>query len=130
MRIKSMFRWAAGTAVGITLAGVVLAREVTNPVPSTAKSIEAGRQLFQKYCKGVTARTRPVTDRWRRRMSILPTSQTPNGIRRHRRRDLLQHPRRHRSEVRYEIVEKPDDRCEIWSVVNYLRSIAAKPSQP
>jgi hypothetical protein len=27
-------------------------------------------------------------------------------------------------------VEKPDDRCEIWSVVNYLRSIAAKPSQP
>jgi cbb3-type cytochrome c oxidase subunit III len=47
-----MFRLAAGTAVGITLAGIVLAGEVTNPVPSTAKSIETGRQLFQKYCKG------------------------------------------------------------------------------
>ena len=48
---KSMFRVAAGTAVAITLAGTVLASEVTNPVPSTAKSIETGRQLFQKYCK-------------------------------------------------------------------------------
>ena len=52
MRTKLMFRWAAGTAVGITLAGIVLASEVTNPVPSTAKSIETGRQAFQKYCKG------------------------------------------------------------------------------
>ena len=46
-----MFRVAAGTAVAITLAGMVLASEVTNPVPPTAKSIETGRQLFQKYCK-------------------------------------------------------------------------------
>ena len=48
---KSMFRVAAGTAVAIALASMVLASEVTNPVPSTAKSIETGRQLFQKYCK-------------------------------------------------------------------------------
>ena len=47
-----MFHVAAGTAVAITLASLVLASEVTNPVPSTPKSIETGRQLFQKYCKG------------------------------------------------------------------------------
>src|ERR1700704_314840 len=47
-----MFRFAAGTAVVIALAGILLASEVTNPVPSTAKSVEAGHQLFQKYCKG------------------------------------------------------------------------------
>ena len=52
MRTESMFRLAAGTAVAITLASAVLASEVTNPVPATPKSIETGRQLFQKYCKG------------------------------------------------------------------------------
>ena len=47
-----MFRLAAGTAVGIALAGIVLAGAMQNPVPSTPKSIDSGRQLFQKYCKG------------------------------------------------------------------------------
>ena len=46
-----MFRLAAGL-FGITLASAVLASAAQNPVPSTAKSIETGRQLFQKYCKG------------------------------------------------------------------------------
>src|ERR1700674_3301576 len=52
MGTESMFRFAAGTEVVITLAGIMLASEVTNPVPPTAKSVETGRQLFQKYCKG------------------------------------------------------------------------------
>ena len=108
---KSMFRVAAGTAVAITLASMVLASEVTNPVPSTAKSIETGRQLFQKYCKACHgedatgngphgAEGRPSSEPDRRRVEI----------RRHRRRDLHEHSRRHRSEVRHEIVEEPDDR--------------------
>ena len=47
-----MFRLSVGMVVGAVLAGVVFANELQNPVPSTAKSIETGRQLFQKYCKG------------------------------------------------------------------------------
>ncbi len=47
-----MFRLAAGTVIGIALAGSVLAGALQNPVPSTPKSIETGRKLFQTYCKG------------------------------------------------------------------------------
>ena len=46
-----MFRVSVGIVAGAALLGVVLANELQNPVPSTAKSIGTGRQLFQKYCK-------------------------------------------------------------------------------
>ena len=46
-----MFRMAAGI-VGSALAGTVLASALQNPVPSTPKSIDTGRQLFQTYCTG------------------------------------------------------------------------------
>ena len=85
-----MFRMAAGI-IGIALAGTVLASALQNPVPSTPKSIETGRKLFQTYCKGC-----------------------------------------HGEDARGDGPQAPKDvhppnltDAEIWSVVNYLRSISA-----
>jgi cbb3-type cytochrome c oxidase subunit III len=47
-----MIRFSISVAIGATLASIALAGAAQNPVPSTPKSIETGRQLFQKYCKG------------------------------------------------------------------------------
>jgi len=58
-----MFRFLSGIAAGSFFAGVVLvvvidgqqaappASALKNPVASTPKSVEAGRKLFQQYCK-------------------------------------------------------------------------------
>jgi len=41
----------AARIIGVALAGTVLASAFQNPVPATPKSIENGRKLFQQYCK-------------------------------------------------------------------------------
>lgn len=126
-----MFRLAAGTAVAITLAGIVLASEVTNPVPSTAKSVETGRQLFQNYCKGCHGADAmgdgPLAPR-----DVHPPNLTDaewkygatdgqifanirNGI----------GPKFDMQSMKSRMTD-----AEIWSVVNYLRSIAAKRGSP
>lgn len=126
-----MFRLAAGTAVGITLAGVVLASEVTNPVPSTPKSVETGRRLFQKYCRGCHGEDATGNG------PLAPKDVQP--------------PNLTDAEWKYggtdgEIFTNIHDGigpkfdmkswksrmtdAEIWSVVNYLHSIPAKPGPP
>lgn len=126
-----MFRLAAGAAVAITLAGVVLASEVTNPVPSTPKSVETGRRLFQKYCRGCHGEDATGNG------PLAPKDVQP--------------PNLTDAEWKYggtdgEIFTNIHDGigpmfdmkswksrmtdAEIWSVVNYLRSIPAKPGPP
>ena len=125
-----MFHVAAGTAVAITLASLVLASEVTNPVPSTPKSIETGRQLFQKYCKGCHGEDATGNG-----------PQAPKDI---------HPPNLTDADWKYgatdgEIFTNIHDGigssamkswksrmtdAEIWNVVNYLRSIGTKPSAP
>ena len=126
-----MFHVAAGTAVAITLAGMVLASEVTNPVPSTAKSVETGRQLFQKYCKGChgadamgdgplapkNAHPPNLTDsEWKYGATDGDIfTNIHNGV----------DPKFDMPSMKSRMTD-----VEIWSVVNYLRSIAAKPDSP
>ena len=126
-----MFRSAAGTAVAIALASVALASEVTNPVPATPKSIETGRQLFQKYCKGCHGENAtgdgPLAPK-----DVHPPNLTDaewkygstdgeiftnihDGI----------GPKFDMKSMKSRMTD-----VEIWSVVNYLRSIGPKPGAP
>ena len=125
-----MFRLAAGTAVAITLAGIVLASEVTNPVPSTAKSVGRGRQLFQKYCKGCHGENATGNG------PLAPKDVHPP--------DLTDAEWRYGSsdgeiftnihdgigpKFDMESMKSRMTDAEIWSVVNYLRSIGGKNGQ-
>ena len=125
-----MFRLAAGTAVAIALAGIVPASELTNPVPPTAKSIETGRQLFQKYCKACHGENAtgngPLAPK-----DVHPPNLTDaewkygatdgeiftnihDGI----------GPKFEMKSMKSRMTD-----TEIWSVVNYLRSIGVKDGQ-
>ena len=126
-----MFRVLSGIAVGTFLAGTVLASEVPKPGPSTAKSIETGRQLFQKYCKGCHGEDATGDG------PLAPKDVHPSN---------LTDPEWKHGATDGEIFTNIHDgigpkfdmkswksrmtNAEIWSVVNYLRSIAARPSSP
>jgi mono/diheme cytochrome c family protein len=125
-----MFRLAAGTAVAIALAGIVPASELTNPVPPTAKSIETGRQLFQKYCKACHGENATgngplapkdvhppnLTDaEWRYGATDGEIfTNIHDGI----------GPKFEMKSMKSRMTD-----AEIWSVVNYLRSIGVKDGQ-
>ncbi len=130
MRTKSVFRSATGTAVAITLAGMVLASEVTNPVPSTPKSIETGRQLFQKYCKGCHGENATGDG------PLAPKDVHPPNLTdaewKHGSTDgeIFTNihdgigPKFDMKSMRSRMTD-----AEIWSIVNYLRSIGPKDGQ-
>ena len=125
-----MFRSATGTAVAITLAGMVLASEVTNPVPSTPKSIETGRQLFQKYCKGCHGENATGDG------PLAPKDVHPPNLTdaewKHGSTDgeIFTNihdgigPKFDMKSMRSRMTD-----AEIWSIVNYLRSIGPKDGQ-
>jgi cytochrome c oxidase cbb3-type subunit 3 len=48
MRFKG---WVAGAAAMVAIAPASLDGQAANPVPPAAKSIAAGADLYQKYCK-------------------------------------------------------------------------------
>ena len=113
-----MIRGGGACLVVVVLAGSsgvgaqeAAAGPITNPVPLGAKSIATGGRLFQKYCKAchnadatgdgpLAPKGCPSAEPHRRRLEI----------RRDRRRDLHEHPRRHRAAIRHEADEEPDDR--------------------
>ena len=124
-----MFRLAAGL-FGIALAGTVLASAAQNAVPSTAKSIETGRQLFQKYCKGCHGENATgdgplapkdvhppnLTDaEWKYGATDVEIFKNiHDGI----------GPKFDMKSMKSRMTD-----AEIWSVVNYLRSIGPKDGQ-
>jgi cbb3-type cytochrome c oxidase subunit III len=136
-----MFRALSGAVAGTFLAGVVLvgvldgqqpqstspARDLKNPVPSSAKSVETGRKLFKQYCRpchGEDAKGNgPMAPK-----DIHPPNLTDavwgygstdgeiftnirNGI----------GPKFNMKSWKSKMTED-----QIWSVVNYLRSLGAK----
>ena len=125
-----MFRTAAGM-IGVALASTLLASAFQNPVPSTPKSVETGRQLFQKYCKGCHGENAtgdgPLAPK-----DVHPPNLTDAEWKYGATDGEIF------SNIREGIGPKFDMKswksrmtdAEIWSVVNYLRSIAAKPGQP
>lgn len=126
-----MLRLSAGIVVGAALAAVVVAGEVTNPIPSTAKSVETGRQLFQKYCKGCHGADAmgggPLAPK-----DVHPPNLTDaewkhgaaDGEIFTNIRDGVG-PQFDMQPMRSRMTD-----AEIWSIVNYLRSIARKPGSP
>ena len=126
-----MCRLSAGLVVGVALAGSVFASELQNPVPSTAKSIETGRQLFQKYCKGCHGED-ATGDGLQAPKDVHPPNLTDAEWK------YGASDREIFTNIHDGIGPKFDMKswksrmtdAEIWSVVNYLRRIAAKPSAP
>jgi cbb3-type cytochrome c oxidase subunit III len=124
-----MFRLAAGTAVGIALAGLVLAGAAQNPVPSTPKSIDNGRQSFQKYCKGCHGED-ATGDGPQSPKDVHPPNltdaewkfgATDNEIFKNIHDGVG--PNSAMKSWKSRMTD-----AEIWNVVNYLRSIGPKPS--
>jgi mono/diheme cytochrome c family protein len=126
MGTKSMFHLAAGTTVAITLASMVLASEVSNPVPSTPKSIETGRQLFQKYCKGCHGEDAtgngPLAPKDVHPPNLADTEWKYGATDAEIFRNIHDGigPKFDMKSMKSRMTD-----TEIWSVVNYLRSISA-----
>jgi cbb3-type cytochrome c oxidase subunit III len=124
-----MVRFAIISVFAISLAGSVLAGEVTNPVPATAKSVEAGRQLFQKYCKGCHGES-ATGDGPQAPKDIHPPNLT-DAEWKHGGADADIF-----TTIRDGVGPKFDMKswksrmteADIWNVVNYLRSIGPKPA--
>ena len=122
-----MFRLAAGTAVAIALAGILPASELTNPVPPTVKSIETGRQLFQKYCKACHGEN-ATGDGPQAPKDVHPPNLTDTEWK-HGATDGEIFTNIHDGigpKFDMKSMKSRMTDTEIWSVVNYLRSLATR----
>ena len=104
-------RFLTGVAAVFIAAAAPLAGQVTNPVPPAAKSIAAGAQLYQKYCKACHGEDATGDG------PLAPKDVHPPNLRdaewKYGATDgeiFTQHQQRHRPQVRHEGDEEPDDR--------------------
>ena len=124
-------RFLTGVAAVFIAAVAPLAGQVTNPVPPAAKSIAAGAQLYQKYCKACHGEDATGDG------PLAPKDVHPPNL-----RDAEWKYGATDGEIFTNIsngigpkfdmksMKSRMTATDIWNVVNYLRSIAPQPLAP